>query len=264
MRWNSRHFKTLLDTALNTAKKAGHFQRERFAHPKKIYFKGSIDLVTDVDKQCEEIIIKSLKTVTPDVDIMAEETRSESTGSTLWIVDPLDGTTNYAHGYPCFSVSIALKVEEDVTLGVVHNSYTGETYTAVKGQGAFKDGHPIRVSRTDKIEHALLCTGFPYDVGTSQRNNVREFTTVIQHAQGVRRDGSAALDLCRVAEGAFDGFWELKLKPWDVAAGALIAQEAGGIVTNFDGSAFDPFTDTIICTNGFIHDALKKLLNEAA
>ena len=261
----TKDLKTALQGAIAAAKEAGKVQMENFSRPKKVFFKGVIDLVTDIDKRCEALILNILHEITPNADILSEETSFRSTNAPfLWIVDPLDGTTNYAHGYPCFSVSIALKIEEDVMLGVVHNSCTGETYTAVKGRGAFKDGHPIRVSRTDKIEHALLCTGFPYDVGTSQRNNVREFTTVIQHAQGVRRDGSAALDLCRVAEGAFDGFWELKLKPWDVAAGVLIAQEAGGIVTDFHGSVFDPFTDTIICTNGLIHDALKELLNKAA
>jgi len=260
MEYNSRD---LLKIAITAAKKAGQIQIDRFHRPKEVFYKGTIDLVTDVDKESETVILTLLRETYPDADILSEETPFKSTDSPLlWIVDPLDGTTNYAHGYPCFSVSIALQKEGIIQLGVVYNPVTDECYTAIRGEGAYKNDRPLRVSHTEKIEQALLCTGFPYDVGTSRRNNLKEFTTIIQHAQGVRRDGSAALDLCRVAEGAFDGFWELKLKPWDVAAGVLIATEAGGVVTTFDGRPFDPFADTILCTNGLIHDALKALLNE--
>ena len=260
MKHNNRNF---LTTAIAAAKKAGRIQRERFHRPKEVFYKGAIDLVTDVDKESEAVILALLKEAYPDADILSEETPFHSSDSPLlWIVDPLDGTTNYAHGYPCFSVSIALQKEGVIHLGVVYNPVTDECYTAIRGEGAYKNDQPLRVSRTENIEQALLCTGFPYDVGTSRRNNLREFTKIIRHAQGVRRDGSAALDLCRVAEGAFDGFWELKLKPWDVAAGALIASEAGGLVTTFEGDPFDPFVDTILCTNGLIHDALKAILHE--
>ncbi|RTZ89416.1 MAG: inositol monophosphatase [Deltaproteobacteria bacterium] len=255
----------LLEIAVAAARRAGKIQKESFTQPKEVFYKGTIDLVTNVDKECEKVILSSLKQATPTFDILSEESPFTSSNSSyLWIVDPLDGTTNYSHGYPCFSVSIALQVSGELSLGVVYNPTTDESYTAIRNQGAFRNGQSLKVSRTKTVEHSLLCTGFPYDVGTSKRNNLREFSTVIQHAQGVRRDGSAALDLCRVAEGSFDGFWELKLKPWDVAAGALIALEAGGTVTTFDGSPFDPFADSIICTNGHIHDALKDLLNERA
>jgi len=251
----------LLTTAVTAARKAGKIQRDHFNRPKKIFFKGNIDLVTDVDKMCETIILNLLKAHDSSADILSEETPFNSTHAPLlWIVDPLDGTTNYAHGYPCFNVSIALQINGAMTLGVVYNPVTDECYTAVRGGGAYKNDHPLKVSDVESVERALLCTGFPYDVGTSQRNNLREFNTVIQHAQGVRRDGSAALDLCHVAEGAFDGFWELKLKPWDVAAGALIAMEAGATVTTFKDNIFDPFADTILCTNGLIHDELATLL----
>lgn len=251
-----------LKTACHAAREAGTILTERFALPKKVFYKGSIDLVTDVDKQCEEAILTILKKAFPSHDILSEESDFNSSDSPyLWIVDPLDGTTNYAHDYPCFSVSIALQVKGQLTLGVVYNPITDECYTALKDQGAYRNDQPVHVSKTQRIQQALLCTGFPYDIGVSERNNLREFVSVIKRAQGVRRDGSAALDLCRVAEGSFDGFWELKLKPWDVAAGALIAMEAGGTVTSFDGVPFDPFTDTILCTNGLIHDELQHLLH---
>jgi len=255
--------KTLLDIACNAAKEAGKIQVERLFLPKKVSFKGSIDLVTEVDIQCEETVRNILKRTYPSHDILSEETSFKSSNSPyLWIVDPLDGTTNYTHGYPCFSVSIALQIEGRMFLGVVHNPMTDEYYTALKNHGAFRNGQPIHVSKTKTVSRALLCTGFPYDVGTSERNNLGEFVRLVKRAQGVRRDGSAALDLCRVAEGTFDGFWEIKLKPWDVAAGALIVMEAGGTVTTFDGMSFDPFADTIICTNSLIHDEMQTLLNQ--
>jgi myo-inositol-1(or 4)-monophosphatase len=251
-----------LKTACTAAEKAGAILRHHLTLPKRIQYKGTIDLVTDVDRQAESVIISILKTAFPSHDILSEESEFHSTRSSfLWIVDPLDGTTNYAHGYPCFCVSIALQIDGHPTVGVVYNPLTSDFYTAVSGAGAFKNDQPLRVSEVQAVHQALLCTGFPYDIGMSERNNLKEFTRVIRHAQGVRRDGSAALDLCRVAEGCFDGFWELKLKPWDVAAGALIALEAGGQVTSFEGKPFDPFADTILCTNGLIHEDLRFLLN---
>ncbi len=250
-----------LKTARTAAEKAGVILIQHLTLPKKVRYKGTIDLVTDVDRQAEAIIISVLKDAYPSHDILSEESEFKSTRSSfLWIVDPLDGTTNYAHGYPCFCVSIALQIEGRLGLGVVYNPLTKDFYTAIAGEGAFKNNRPLHVSKVRMVQQALLCTGFPYDIGISERNNIKEFTRVIRHAQGVRRDGSAALDLCRVAEGSFDGFWELKLKPWDVAAGALIALEAGGRVTSFGGEPFDPFTDTILCTNGLIHEELRSLL----
>lgn len=253
----------LLKTAVKAAAESGKIQIEKLSLPKKIYFKGITDLVTDVDKLCEKTIISILKHEYPNHDILSEETEFKSTKSPfLWIVDPLDGTTNYAHGYPCFCVSIALLIKGRLSLGVVYNPVMDECYTAIEKRGAYRNGQPIHVSKTKTVSRALLCTGFPYDVGTSERNNLNEFVKITKHAQGVRRDGSAALDLCRVAEGAFDGFWEIKLKPWDVAAGALIAMEAGGTVSALDGGAFDPFADTILCSNGLLHDEMQTLLSQ--
>jgi len=255
------NYEFFLRTALDAALKAGQIQRERFRRPKEITYKSAIDLVTDVDKKCEEIIVHHLRKNCPTIGILSEEGFSKNFSSpNLWIVDPLDGTTNYAHGYPCFSISIALQLEKELVIGVIHNPLTQESYTATKKGGAFKNNQPLCVSSVKRVERALLCTGFPYDIGISERNNLREFTKVIRYAQGVRRDGSAALDLCRVAEGVFDGFWELKLKPWDVAAGALIIKEAGGMVTTFTGDPFSPFADTIVGTNGLIHEEMLSLL----
>ena len=251
-----------LSIARKAAEKAGDILVRHLALPKKIQYKGIIDLVTDVDRQSEAAIFSVLKTAFPSHDILSEESAFNSTHSPyLWIVDPLDGTTNYAHGYPCFCISIALRINGRMALGTVYNPLTNDFYTAVAGKGAFKNTRPLHVSTIQEVNKALLCTGFPYDIGSSERNNLREFTRIIRHAQGVRRDGSAALDLCRVAEGSFDGFWELKLKPWDVAAGGLIALEAGGQVTSFSGEPFDPFTDTILCTNGLIHRDLLNFLH---
>ncbi len=250
-----------LTIACQAAYEAGTILKNHLFLPKKITYKGSIDLVTNVDKLSEKTILSLLKGTFPSHNILSEESQfSASNSPYLWIVDPLDGTTNYAHGYPCFSISIALQIDGELKVGVVYNPTTQEIYTALVNQGAYKNNHPIHVSKTSSVHKSLLCTGFPYDVGTSERNNLSEFMRVIKSAQGVRRDGSAALDLCRVAEGSFDGFWELKLKPWDVAAGALIAKEAGGCITTFEGSPFDPSIDTIICTNGLIHDELRQLL----
>ncbi len=251
-----------LKIACRAAREAGTIQREKFSLPKEVFYKGAIDLVTNVDRACETTILNILKEVFPTHGILSEESDfTPSDSPYLWIVDPLDGTTNYAHGYPCFSVSIALEHAGELLVGVVYNPITDECFTAIRGGGAFKNHQPLHVSKTRKIRQALLCTGFPYDVGTSERNNLKEFIAIIKQAQGVRRDGSAALDLCRVAEGSFDGFWELKLKPWDVAAGALIAMEAGGRVTSFFGEAFHPRQDTILCTNGLIHDELRQYLS---
>jgi myo-inositol-1(or 4)-monophosphatase len=249
------------DTALKAAKKAGEIQREHLSLPKEVFFKGAIDLVTDVDRACEKVIIKVIRHDFPEHGVLSEESPAQLSESPfLWIIDPLDGTTNYTHGYPCFCVSIALQKDGETILGVVFEPEAGNLYHAVRGEGAFKNNSPLEVSKTGQVAHALLCTGFPYDVGSSKRNNLREFNTMIKTAQGIRRDGSAALDLCRVAEGSFDGFWEIKLNPWDVAAGAFIVEEAGGAVTSLSGTPFDPFADSIACSNGRIHKEMLDIL----
>jgi len=254
-----------LGIALEAAKKAGKIQREHLLLPKEVFFKGAIDLVTDVDRTCEKAIIKTIRLGFPEHGVLSEESPAlVSESPFLWIIDPLDGTTNYTHGYPCFCVSIALQKNGQTILGVVFDPIAGNLYHALRGEGAFKNNIPIEVSKTSQVARALLCTGFPYDVGSSERNNLREFNVIIKTAQGIRRDGSAALDLCRVAEGSFDGFWEIKLNPWDVAAGVCIVEEAGGMATSLRGTPFDPFSDSIACSNGRIHQEMLDILRSEA
>lgn len=250
-----------LKVALRAAEEAGAIQRSMLDRKKEVAYKGEINLVTEVDKRCETRIIEIIRGVFPEHNILTEETPMAETGSPFkWIVDPLDGTTNYAHGYPIFSVSIALEREGEVLLGVVFDPTRGEQFIARKGEGAFLNGKRIVVSETESLNRALLSTGFPYDLRESRENNVDHFNRFIFAAQAVRRDGSAALDLCYVAAGRFDGFWELKLHPWDVAAGTLMVEEAGGRVTDFSGNPASIYHRQILASNGRIHDEMLRIL----
>jgi myo-inositol-1(or 4)-monophosphatase len=255
----------LLDFAIQTAREAGRLLAERFGRKIEISNKSEIDLVTESDLASERLIIDRIRTFYPRHSILAEESGAseppdhDAQSDWRWIIDPLDGTTNYAHGYPCFCVSIGLAHKGKLELGVVYDPIRDEMFAAERGQGASLNGRRIRVSPTMNLSAALLCTGFPYDV--RQRNEfARHFASFIMHAQGVRRDGAAALDLAYVAAGRFDGFWEEGLKPWDVAAGALIVAEAGGRITHYDGSAFDIYTAPILASNGLIHEQMMRVL----
>src|SRR2546423_3658614 len=232
----------LLNFAIQTARDAGRLLAERFGRALKISNKSELDLVTESDLASERLIIDRIKTHYPRHAILAEESGAsepadrEKESDRRWIIDPLDGTTNYAHGYPCFCVSIGLEHKGRSEIGVVYDPIRDEMFAAERGRGAALNGRRISVSRTMNLSAALLCTGFPYDV--RQRNEfARHFANFIMAAQGVRRDGAAALDLAYVAAGRFDGFWEEGLKPWDVAAGALIVEEAGGRVSHYQGGA---------------------------
>jgi myo-inositol-1(or 4)-monophosphatase len=223
-----------------------------------------IDIVTDADRASEEIILEAIRREYPDHDILTEETDIESTGARwLWIVDPLDGTVNFAHGFPHFCISIALMDRGELVAGMIHDPLRKENFWAAQGKGAFLNGARIRVSTADRLSRSIVATGFPYDRATSPINNVAEFTRVVTRVQGIRRAGSAALDLAYVASGRFDGFWELKLKAWDQAAGMLIVQEAGGRVTDRFGKPTTCYTDAIVATNGLIHDELVSRLGES-
>jgi myo-inositol-1(or 4)-monophosphatase len=232
----------MLNFAIQTARDAGSILAERFGRKIEIANKSEIDLVTESDLASERLIIDRIKTYYPRHAILAEESGAsepvDSEGGTdwRWIIDPLDGTTNYAHGYPCFCVSIGLECRGRMELGVVYDPLRDEMFSAERGQGAALNGRRIRVSSTPTLASALLCTGFPYDV-RERSEFARHFSNFIMAAQGVRRDGAAALDLAYVAAGRFDGFWEEGLKPWDVAAGALIIEEAGGRVSNYANRA---------------------------
>jgi len=255
----------LLDFAIQTARDAGRVLAERFGRKIEISNKSEIDLVTESDLASERLIIDRIKTYYPRHAILAEESGAsepvdrESPSDWRWIIDPLDGTTNYAHGYPCFCVSIGLECKGRMELGVVYDPMRDEMFTAERGQGAALNGRRIRVSPTPTLASALLCTGFPYDV-RERSEFARHFANFIMAAQGVRRDGAAALDLAYVAAGRFDGFWEEGLKPWDVAAGSLIIEEAGGRVSNYVDGPMNIFTPPILASNGLIHEAMMRVL----
>lgn len=250
-----------LDVAKGAAQKAGHMLKKNLEESMEIHFKGEVDLVTNYDTQSQMIIFDHLSSNFPDHDFLAEEGLSQKKGQEYrWIIDPLDGTTNYAHHYPVFTVSVALELKGEVILGLVYDPMREEIFTALKGEGAFLNGKTIKVSSIEDLDKSLVATGFPYDLRVSQRNNIDHFNHFLVRVQGVRRCGSAALDLCYVACGRFDGFWELKLKPWDVAAGALIVQEAGGYVSDFQNSAFSIFDPEILATNGLIHTQMVDVL----
>jgi myo-inositol-1(or 4)-monophosphatase len=251
----------MLNFAIRVAKDAGRLLRDRVGTRIDIDHKGSIDLVTDVDLASERLIREAIATYYPRHEILAEEGGlSESDSEYRWIVDPLDGTTNYTHGYPMFCVSIALECKGEVVVGVVYDPMRDELFSAERGGGAGLNNRPIHVSKTADLMQGLLSTGFPYDIKTSKLTNLDHWANFAMNAQALRRDGAAALDLCYVACGRFDGFWELNLSPWDTAAGALIVAEAGGAVTNFTGGSFSNYKPEVVASNGLIHDRMLEVL----
>jgi myo-inositol-1(or 4)-monophosphatase len=257
--------KDFLAVAVEAARKAGGILKENIHGTREITYKGDINLVTEMDTRSERAVVETLRASFSDHGIIAEEeTTIRSASGYTWIIDPLDGTTNYAHGYPCFSVSIALEHEGNVITGVVYDPMRDELFTAQKGQGAHLNGKRIKVSTVDALIKSLLATGFPYDRKVSEKNNLDYFHDLLMASQEVRRDGSAALDLCYVAMGRFDGFWELKLKPWDVAAGSLIVVEAGGRVTDLRDNTFDIFADEVLASNDIIHGQMVEILKRTA
>ncbi len=244
------------------AKKAGRILRRRYGKDIQISHKGEINLVTDVDLASEKMIKESIKAKFKNHAIVAEESFSENVDSPFcWFVDPLDGTTNYAHTYPFFAVSIAFSVEGEILFGVVYDPFRDELFYAKKGCGAFLGDKKISVSEQNLLSKSLLCTGFPYDLREDENNNLDHFKNFIYRALAIRRDGSAALDLCYVACGRFDGFWELKLYPWDMAAGVLIVEEAGGKVTDFSGGPFSVWKREVVASNSKIHEEMLYVLS---
>jgi myo-inositol-1(or 4)-monophosphatase len=255
----------MLNFAIRVAKDAGRLLRDRVGTRIDIDHKGAINIVTDVDLASEKLIREAINTYYPRHEILAEEGGLSESGSEYrWIVDPLDGTTNYAHGYPFFCVSIALECKGEIVLGVVYDPMRDEIFSAERGGGAALNNRPVHVSKTAELMQSLLSTGFPYDIKTSKLTNLDHWANFAMNAQALRRDGAAALDLCYVACGRFDGFWELNLSPWDTAAGALIVTEAGGRVTNFIGGAFSNYKPEIVASNGLIHDRMLEVLKLAA
>ncbi len=256
--------KDFLSVAREAALTAGGLLRENVGRTREISYKGEINLVTEMDRRSERTIVDILQAAFPGHSVLAEEeTMIEGVSSYRWVIDPLDGTTNYAHGYPNFAVSIALERSDEVIAGVVYDPLRDELYTAEKGAGAALNGRPIRVSAADTLIRSLLATGFPYDRATSEKNNLNYFRALLMASQEVRRSGSASLDLCSVAAGKLDGYWELKLHPWDVAAGSLIVREAGGMVSDFSGTRFSIHDKEILASNGRIHGQMISVINNA-
>ncbi len=251
----------LLDLAAGLARRAGLLLREHFGREQLVGHKSGDELVTKMDRKSEALILEAIAREFPDHALLSEEGGELGEASPWrWIVDPLDGSNNYAHGYPCFAVSIALEKEGEVVLGAVYNPILDELLTALAGGGAFINGKPTRVSGTNSLKESLLATGFPYDKRASAEDNLVPFCRFTKRARGIRRDGSAALDLCHVAMGRLDGFWEPKLSPWDVAAGSLLVREAGGEVTDFKGGPFSIYEGQVLASNGIIHADMLDVL----
>lgn len=247
--------------AETAAREAGAIQKEFAIKGFRVERKGEIDLVTEADIACEEAIVKTIRASFPDHAILAEEKGASSGNSKYqWVIDPLDGTTNFAHGFPIYNASVALTLEGVIVVGAVYDPSRDEMYTAAKGGGAFLNGAPIRVSSVTNLIDGLLATGFPYEIKTTHRNNLKQFGDFAMRAQAIRRAGAAALDLCYVACGRFDGFWEFHLKPWDIAAGALCVMEAGGVITMSDGASLDIYRSDIVASNGHLHPAMLDVL----
>ncbi len=252
-----------LHVAIAAAKEAGRIQKLHLGDVSKVEFKGEIDPVSNVDRLCEKAISEIILRAFPDHDLLTEESTFRAKGSPFkWIVDPIDGTTNYIHGVPFFCVSIALEIEGAIRLGVVYDPLLEELFQAQAGKGTFLNGRKISVSRMKDLNRSLLTTGFPYDVREHADFYLRFFRQFMMKTIAIRRPGSAALDLCYVAAGRFDGYWELKIHSWDVAAGSLMVTEAGGKVTDFGGGQFNIYGEEIIASNGYLHEAMVQVIQE--
>lgn len=254
---------TFRDLAARVARKAGQVLQKRLGRTKRIDYKGAVNLVTEMDFLSEKIIVSEIRKQYPDHGFLAEEKAREQTLSPYrWIIDPLDGTTNYAHGYPVYGVSIALERQGEIVLGVVYDPSRDELFVAQKGKGARLNGRRIRISSVRELSRSLLATGFPYDLRDNPVNNFDHFQNFAYRVHAVRRSGSAALDLCYVAAGRFEGFWEMKLGPWDLAAGTLMVQEAGGKVSDFQGRPLGLDGSYVLASNGQIHGEMIKVLKK--
>jgi myo-inositol-1(or 4)-monophosphatase len=251
-----------LAAAVEAAMQAGKVVRKHYTRKLVIKSKGKLGLVTNADVEAELVAMKVLKKAEPGFAFLTEETNAQGVRAKgqngLWIVDPLDGTTNFIHRFPMFCVTVALQYKKDVVVGVTYHPILDELYTTIKGRGAFMNGKRMHVSKTTKMENALVATGFAYSARNLLTTEMSSFEKVSRVARAVRRPGSAALDLAYTARGVFDGFWERHLSPWDVAAGSLLVSEAGGRVTDFSGGKFDPHGTEVMASNGKIHKAILK------
>ena len=254
----------LLETAIMASRAAGALLLNYTANGFHVEYKNPINLVTDADRAAEQCIIDHIRGSFPFHRFLAEERGSveQAPSPYLWIIDPLDGTTNFAHGYPTYCVSIGLEYKGRCILGVIYDPSRDELFTAIEQHGAQLNGRSIHVSETATLDNSLLVTGFAYDIRETPRNNLDHFCKFALKAQGLRRTGSAALDLCYVASGRFDGFWEVRLNPWDMAAGFVIVREAGGRLTDFSGKDLSIYGQELVASNGQIHEAMLTVLNQ--
>lgn len=257
-----RLYQTEFTAACQAALAAGAYIRERYNRPHQIRMKGAIDLVTETDLASEEIITGALQAAVPHLPIMAEETAASHgvNNKQIWVVDPLDGTTNFVHGFPHFAVSIALLDQGRPVVGVVYAPMLDELFWAIRGGGAWLGSQTIVVSSTSKLIAALIATGFPYAVEETLPTVIRQLQTVLPQVQDIRRAGAAALDLAYVACGRLDGFYEMHLQPWDTAAGWLLVEEAGGTLSNYSGAPYSAFVPELLATNGHLHQGLLALI----
>lgn len=261
--WTNPRWAELLRLAGKAALEAGEVIRRRYDLPHQVRYKGAIDLVTEADLASEAVILAILQTGTPGIRIMAEESRAAYDGvpsGPIWMVDPLDGTTNFAHGFPFFGVAIAYGEEGAGQVGVIYCPIQDELFCAGRGQGAWLNGRPIRVSAVETLGRALVATGFPYEIRENLERVLAPFRALLPEVQDIRRAGAAALDMAYVACGRLDGFWEMKLKPWDTAAGQLLVTEAGGMVTDYQGGEYNPFVPEVLVSNGRLHEQLLPFL----
>lgn len=251
----------LLEVAKEAAYEAGDVQLTYFGKKKEIEHKfNEFDLVTNADKLAEEKIISTIKSFFPDHEILGEESGRQGKSDYTWVIDPIDGTTNYAHNFPHFACSIGLLYKGEIYAGVVFDAVKNELFWAAEGTGAFLNSDSIKVSEVKSLKNSLLSTGFPYERAETLEENLDYFRRFIYKAQAIRRPGAASLDLCYLACGRIDGFWELNLSPWDTAAGVCIIREAGGKVTNFGKESFDIYTKNILATNGFLHNEMEGII----
>jgi myo-inositol-1(or 4)-monophosphatase len=250
-----------LETAIDLSRAAGDILNYYAGREKAVEFKGQANLVTVADKKSEELIIGGILARYPSHSILAEESGlTQPGGSVRWIIDPLDGTTNFAHGYPFYCVSIGVEENGEIVCGAVYDPVRDEMYSAARGAGAYCNGERIRVSNVDRLSQALLITGFPYNFREHLDTIIGQFRRFLAASQAVRRGGAAALDLCYVASGRLDGFWELNLQPWDTAAGRIILEEAGGKVSDFKGTPFSVYMKEILASNGRLHEEMINVL----
>lgn len=253
----------MIDDLIEIAKEAGEIVREGYGQTFKVEFKtGDNNLVTEIDKKSEQKIIDFIQKKYPSHSILAEERGELKNDSEyLWVIDPLDGTTNFAHGLPIFSVSIGLQKNGNTIAGVVYDVMRNIIYSAEENAGAFANDKKIKVSQRESISKSLLVTGFPYNVKENPEKAFERFEVMTKNSRAVRRLGSAAIDFCYVAEGVFEGFWEVHLQPWDICAGKLLVEEAGGLVTDFNGSRIDIFSKRILASNKLVHTKMIEMLN---